>query len=192
MNKLDLEALGFTKEEIQNRVVDQAVKQLLMCSTYNEDGDEVEISSDFGRQLKKAVKQKVDETINRLAEKHILPDVGKYIENITLQQTNSWGEKTGKSMTFVEYLTNRAEHYLNEKVNYEGKSKEEVGGYSWSGTQTRITHLVHEHLHFTIAEAMKNAVKNVNSVIIPALAETCKLKLGELSTNLKVTSVINK
>lgn len=44
----------------------------------------------------------------------------------------------------------RANHYLTEKVNYKGKARGEDSHGSWTATQTRIAHLIHEHLHYNM------------------------------------------
>lgn len=129
--------------------------------------------------------KRIDKAVERIAEKHILPNVDSYIEKLTIQATNQWGEKRGERTTFLEYLIQRANNYLTEMVSFEGKSKSEASGYSWNGTQSRLTHLVHHHLHYSIDKAMKEAVGNVHSKIVPALQETVNKKLSEISIALK-------
>ena len=182
-----LESLGISKEAIEQKLVEHLAEQLLTEIQYDYDDDSEYLArSQLAKKLDALIKQHIDKTINALAEKHILPNVSSYIENLTLQTTNQWGEKKGAPVTFIEYLTQRAEDYMQEKVNFEGKSKAESGGYSWSGTQTRITHLVHQHLHYSIENAMKDALKVATSSIAVGLQETVKVKLAEVSQKLKV------
>jgi len=144
--ELTLESLGFTKEELQNRVIEQLCREVMVERGVDDEGNEGgKFPSRIAEQLKQVVKDQINATIASIAEKHILPNVHAYIENLTLQETNRWGEKTKTPVTFIEYLTARAEAYLKEEVNFEGKNKEEAGGYSWSKSQTRIAHLVHRH-----------------------------------------------
>lgn len=184
----DIESLGFTKEELQERVIERIVDSVMTSHSYDPDADrEFKIESQFVRELQKRITQQINDSINALAEKHVLPNVASYVENLTLQQTNSWGEKQGSPVTFIEYLTKRAEAYMQEKVNYEGKSKEENGAYSWSGTQTRITHLVEKHLHYSIESAMKDALKVATSEVAKGIHETARLKLNEIAAGMKVS-----
>jgi hypothetical protein len=182
-----LESLGISKDAIEQKLIEHLAQELLTEIQYNYDDDsEYRARSSLAKKLDALVKQHIDTTINALAEKHILPNVSSYIENLTLQTTNQWGEKKGAPVTFIEYLTQRAEDYMQEKVNYEGKPKSEAGGYSWSGTQTRITHMVHQHLHYSIETAMKQALQIATSGIASGLQETVKTKLSEVSQKLKV------
>jgi len=184
---LDIESLGFTKEELQERVIARICETLLSSVEYDpDDGNEYPIASKFKNAIDDRIKKQVNETINQIAEKSVLPNVSAYIEQMTIQQTNGYGESRGTPATFIEYLTARAEAYMQERVDFKGKSKEESGGYSWSGTQTRITYLVHEHLHYSIETAMKGALKIANSAIATGIQETVKLKLAEITEKLKV------
>lgn len=184
---MNLQDIGFTKEELQQRVVDQLCGQVMSTTTFDDIGDEVTFPSDLAKQLKGLVAEQVSATVTALAEKHILPNVSGYIETLTLQETNSWGERTGEPITFIEYLTARAEAYMQEKVDFDGKSKAESNGYSWSGKQTRITNLIHRHLQYSIEAAMKDALKIATGSIVTGIQETVKIQLGEISKTLKTS-----
>lgn len=180
MTTFNLESLGFTKDQIAERIIDAAVDRLLGTP-----GDEDTDQHSFSSKMREAIRARVNETIDRLATEHVLPRVSDMVENICIQETTKWGEKRGEPKTFVESLTERAEAYLAEKADYQGKSKEE-GSYSWSGMQTRITALVHQHLHFSIETAMKAALASVTSSIAKGIQETVKLKLAEAAAAMKV------
>lgn len=180
-----LKQLGITVESLQERIIERISDQILNSTWVDEDGDETKRPSQLHAKLIELVKKRIDAAINRIAEIHVLPRVTDYVENIVITETNGWGEKNGKTFTFIEYLVSRAEHYLTEKVNYEGKGKYEAKDYSWSGSQTRITHLVNNHLHYSIETAMKEALKIATSAISTGIQETVKIKLGEISSTLK-------
>lgn len=182
-----LEEIGLTKEEIQERVVDRLVERLMTDYSSGDDGRAWSRSSEFAVALEDAVKNRVDIAVNELADKHVLPNVTDYIEKLTLRETNKWGEPKGEPVTFVEYLTQRAERYMTEEVNYEGKSKEENVYESWSKSQTRIAHLIHKHLHYSIETMVKNALASANNAIASGIAETVKIKLKEVTDKLRLT-----
>jgi len=185
-----LESVGLSKDELQSRVVNRISEELLTTINIDEDGDEWMGGSELGKKLQKVVQEKIDNAVMAMADKYVLPNVDEYIEKLTLQETNKWGEQRGKKLTFVEYLVERAEAYLVEKVDYSGKAKSERDGYSWNGTQTRIAHMIHKHLHYNIEQAMENAVSSANSAISQGIQETVKIKLAEISTKLKTTVTI--
>jgi len=191
----NLEAmLGFTKEELRDRVVDRLCAQLMESSACDEDGEPITRASTFAREIQTHVKKRVDASIAALAEAHVLPNVSQYVENLVLTETNGWGEKRGKSVTFIEYLVERAEHYLLEKVDSEGRNEDERrrGGYSGRGEQTRITQLVDNHLRWSIKTAMEDALKIANGAIATGIAETVKLKLAEVVAGLQTTVAIKR
>jgi len=183
---IDLAALGFTKEELQDRVIDQIVESVMYGRYADEDGDETFRDSRFKQELDKRVQNRIDDTINGMAEKHILPNVSQYIETLTLQETNQWGEKKGKAVSFVEYLVQRAQAYMQEEVNSSGKTRAE-DGYGFSGKQTRITYLIHQHLHYSIETAMKESLAVATGEIAKGIHETARHKLNEIAASLEVT-----
>lgn len=182
-----IEALGLSKEELAERVVQRAAEQLLGDLVHDEDGEPHQPPSRFAEAMRSRIKVQIDKSIEDIAARNVLPNVGSYIENLCLQETNRWGEKVAASLTFTEYLVKRAETYLTEQVDYNGKGKSETDGYGWRGTQTRITHLVHAHLHYSIETAMKAAVAEANKAIVGGIQETVRLKLNEAAAKLKVT-----
>lgn len=174
---IDLTELGMTQEELRERVVEVIADRFI-----NIEGGY------FSKALTDLVRERLNISVKEIAEKHILPQVSQYVENLTLEETNRWGEAVGERITFTEYLVKRAEAYLREEVNPDGKSKNEMrDSCGWYKSQTRIAHLVHEHLHYSIAAAMKDAVGTVQSVVSKGLQDTVKMKLDEISKGLKIS-----
>jgi len=186
--KLDLAALGFTREELQERVVERCVKEVLTGVSYDEDGEELDSDSMFARKLHEKIRGQIDATAQAICEKHVMPIVLAHIEGLVLQKTTTWGEKQGEPIPFTSYLVQRAEAYLTETVTHDGSRPDH---YS-KGTQTRITQMVDKHLHYSIESAMKQAVEAANGAIVKGIEETVKLKLAEFSTALKVAVEVKK
>lgn len=186
MTTISLEALGLTNDEIANRIVDRYVEQLRTEHVFDEDGERFPAATTFDKEVRKRLTAAIDAKVAEIAETHVLPKVSGLFENLVLQTTNKWGERTGAPVTFVEYITQRAETWMTEKVDYQGRSEDEAGRYSWTGTQTRVAHMIHQHLHHTIERGMKDALSQLNSIVSGGIAETVKLKLGEVLAQLKL------
>lgn len=184
---MDLSELGFTREELQDRVIEGIVERLMSRRHSDEDGDSFFGTSEFADRLEKRIQKGIDDAVGAVAEKHVLPNVHAYIESLTLQTTNKWGEAQGKRVTFIEYLTERAEAYMKEDVNFEGKAKNEANGYGWSKSQTRIAHMIDAHLHYSIKSAMEGALKAANSAIAEGIEKTVKIKLDEVVKGISAT-----
>lgn len=181
---IDLETLGMTQEDLQQRVVSAMCERLMSVVVVDENGEYPD-DSPLKRRLDKSVREQIDKAIDSLAEKHVLPLVSGRIETLIIQKTNQYGEATGAPATFTEFLVKRAENYLTEQVDWNGKEKGR-DSYSWKGEQTRITFLVHQHLHHHIEQAMKKAMENANSVIVDGINATVKLKLAEIANKLEL------
>lgn len=184
--QITLEALGLSKEDIQDRVIERLCEQVLSGKGYDEDGEEFYRDSKFKQQLDERIKKQIEETINAIAAAHVLPNVTKYVESLMLQETNKWGEKKGASVTFTEYLVQRAEAYIQEQVDYDGKGRSEKDSYNWTGRTTRIAYLVHQHLHYHIETAMKQALATANGAIVGGLEGAVKASLQQALAGLKV------
>ena len=182
MGQIDLEVLGLTQEELQGRVVERICEQVLDYKA-TEDFDEEHTSMSPWRQaLDELVTDRINAKVEEMAGREILPAVGEIIENLVLQKTTEWGERRGEPVTFTEYLIQRAEFYLTEKVKHDGTKPDGYG----AATQTRICYLIDKHLHYAIESAMKKALAEANTAIVGGIEETVKMKLAEIAAALRV------
>lgn len=181
-----LAVLGLDPKEIEEKVIERIADRVLQGYGCDEDGEYV-CDSQFKRKLDEKVKDIIDARVGALAEKHVLPNVSALVENLTLQKTNQWGEATGTKFTFVEYLVHRAEAYLLEEVNHNGKARGE-DSYSWSKFGTRIAWMVDQHLAFSIKTAMETAYQNANATIVGGLKKAMEVSLENIKSSLKVTT----
>ena len=187
MDMAALAVLGLDPKEIEEKVIERIADRVLAGFSYDEDGEEFTRDSQFKRKLDAQILERVESTIAALAEKHVLPNVSAYVENLTLQKTNSWGEKTGQSQTFIEYLVARCDAYMREEVNYEGKPKG-TDSYSWTGKSTRVAYMVDKHLHWSIEQAMKRAFETANSSIVGGLKKAMEMAIDNIKSSIEITS----
>jgi hypothetical protein len=175
---MDFSALGITKEDLQKQIIDKAVSELL--------GGEVDFDALFREAIDTRAREIVEQATNSIAKEVIEPKVVGLIEGLTFQETNSWGEPKKPAKTWREMLIERAENWLSEKVNYNGKAKGEEWGWSWSPNTTRIAYMVDKHLQYEIKSAMEKALAEVNSQIAGGIAGAVKTSLAQVLTKLKV------
>ncbi len=182
--ELNLESLGITKEELQDRVIDRICERLMSRSEEDDEGHYVS-DSQFLSKLHESIRTRVDCSIEKIVEAHILPHGDQFLEKLSLQKTNRWGEKQGDSVTFIEYLTEAAEKWMTEPVDFQGKAKGS-DSFHWRAEGTRLAYMIHQHLHFHVETAMKNAIQEANSHLVQALKETASIQLDKISKGLKV------
>jgi len=190
---IDIESLGFSQEELQDRVIQRVADQVMEGVSLHDDLDDegnIRSPSSFAARIEAIVQERIDATIADIAEKHLLPNVSEYIEKFTIQRTNEWGEAKGEPKTFTEYLVERAENYIVEPVDYNGKTKGESGGFSFHANQTRIVHLIDKHLQYHISVAVGNALKDLNSRLSQGIADTVKAQLAKALQKLKVEAKV--
>lgn len=64
--ELNLETLGFSKEELQNRVVEKIANDLFLQNAYDPDEGEFRTDSKFGREIQALVKKRIDDKVEGL------------------------------------------------------------------------------------------------------------------------------
>lgn len=180
--------LGLSPEELQDRIIERAVSALLETTEYYEDGDTFTDHSPLAQRLQKSVKETIDAKIAEIAEKHVLPNVSTYIENVQLQKTNEWGEKQGKPVTFIEYLVQRANAYMVEEVGHDGKTKSESGYSGYRAYGTRIAYMIDRHLQYSIHSAIETALKNANSTMAEGLTKACQIAINEAAQKFAIVA----
>ncbi|HAJ45595.1 MAG TPA: hypothetical protein DCL54_03325 [Alphaproteobacteria bacterium] len=190
MTNISLSSLGLTEETLADRVVDKIAGSLLESLQYDEDGGEWHGDSKFAQRLSSQVANRLNKIVDDLAEKHVIPRATEMIETLVLQETNKWGEKIGKPVTFIEYLTQRAENWVREEVSFDGKTKGQ-DSYGWKKAGTRIEYMIDKHLQYSIDRAMREAVGAAHQSIIGGLKDAVNIKLGEIAIQLK-TEVVKK
>lgn len=187
-----LEALGISPEELTNRIVDAAVEQLLTSTGFNPESEsEYSYESRFKREIEKRVQESVDTKIAALAQAHVLPRVGELIEAADMRKTNSYGEAKGPSMTFKEYIANRAEVYMTEDVDYHGNSKADLEAknestYNWRNCGPRLTVLMRSYIRDSLEKQATAAVADVNKVIADNIKKAAVDAISAAAANLKV------
>lgn len=191
MSGIDLAALGIKPEELQDRVIERICEKVLTGVSYNDEDGEYEVDSSFKRRLDQRITQHIEGAVTKLADTYVKPGIEQMVESLTLQQTNKWGEKTGEKMTFIEYLTKRADAYFTEPVNHNGKTREE-DNYSWNASTTRGAYLINQHLKYSINTALEKALKDVNSRIAGGIEQAIKMELNEVLGKLKVTATTGR
>ena len=190
MNTIDLAIIGLSQEDLQARLIETLCDRAMTGISYDEDGDPWKGDSRFAVKLKDAIQKRIDAAVDLVADTHITPLLAGKIESFTLQATNEWGEAKGAPVSFIEYLTERAEKYMIEPVDSNGKSEAECrrSGNSFYGKgTTRISQAIDKHLEYSIKVAMERALADAQSQITKSMAEACKMALADVQQKLKVT-----
>lgn len=184
--EITFESLGITKEQITERVIDQIARSIMRGTMCDDDPEyECTASSNFEKMMKEVVKKHIEVSINRMAAIHLLPRISYYIENLCLQQTNKWGEKTAEPVSFIQYLISKAEAYIIEPVNQNGKTRSEESCSPWRESTTRIAYLINEHLRRSISEAMIEALSLANKSVRQGLENAVKIALASIQVQVK-------
>ena len=175
---LKLTDLGISEAELREQLLERATQGIVDAFVHDE-----EINSVF----KGIVEEAADASAERASAEVIGPLFDTGIESVILQQTTRWGDAVGEPVTFREYLVQRAEGYLVERVDFEGKTEKESRHHQFKASQTRIAYMIDQHLQYHITTMMKDAMGQVNAALAEGVAEAVKIKIGEVADSLKLT-----
>lgn len=190
MNELEL--LGFTKEELRSRVIERICDQMLEAHFYDhEEGEAPPKSMKFSKALSAMIERRIEQAVQKVAAATIEPSIEEFVRAFQIQETNSYGEKRGASVSFTEFLVARAEAYIKEPVDHNGYSQAEsrAKGNSWYGDRnstTRVCYLIHEYFGSRIKSEMVSAVQAANNAIVGGIQEAVKISLSEITAALKI------
>lgn len=172
---MKIEDLGLSKNDLVKLIVDKIFEEFYIDSQRH-----------YEETINKEIRERIDKTIEDIGEKEIFPKVKEKIENICIEQTNNFGEKKGEPLTFIEYITKRAEEYMLEPVDRTGKSIDK-GSYAYNkDAHTRLMWLVSNSLSYSIECAVKDMLKDANKTIAKSIQETVTQTLKEVSQKIKI------
>lgn len=186
MNTKDaLEAIGLSRDELEGKVVAAITEGLLSEWASDEDG-EGRTNTPLANKLRKLITEQIDKKLASLAQKHVLPGIGKLVEKMLLTPTNTYGEPKGPPETLAEYMTRRAEDFLKESVDCNGRKD----SYSSSFNQPRIMWLVDKYLQNSIQTAVANSLQSANTTlgeqITKAVVSACDKAIKGLRVEAKI------
>jgi len=188
MNLETLEALGITKKDLINRVVEQCVEALLYNKDFDEDGNPHLCISHFQSEIEQKIKKTVDDKIVEIANVHVLPKIGEMIENANFQETNGFGEAKGPRKTFIEYIAARADNYMLEKVDSRGMSKSECERvYDWRDAGSRITVIMQLYIKEVLERAARDSLKDINSTMVKAIRQSALDAVASVAKDFKIS-----
>lgn len=183
MADLDLRSLGISDDEpidcVVNRIAD------LVLGDWTAASETGRPHKSFAALIEDRVVARANAAIDEIAAKHVLPNVAEYVEKLCLQETNRWGEATGRKMTFVEYLVERAEAWIKEPVDYKGQPKPK-DSFGWTQRGTRVSHMIHEYLDHQIKTAITAALKDLNGIVTLGLRDAVVVQIKGVPDRLKV------
>lgn len=187
---ITLESLGLSVEQMQDRLVEAMIDRFLTSRVSDEDGEPVAIASRFQDSIREAILTRVDESVERMIAPALDGSITAYIDNYKIKTTNNYGEPKREPETITEYIIRRANEYLTEGVNFEGKSKKEYSAagrdsYGYKDATTRVAFLIDKRLNDEIAKAMQEALKTANEAITGGLKSAVAFELNKINAKLK-------
>ena len=187
---IDFEAIGLTKKEVQDRLIETLADRMLKAKGWDNDGYEISLPSTLRHQLDELITKRMDRAVQAAFDATVPSTIDEFVASYKIKQTNEYGEAKGRELSFVEFITERVQGYLLEPVDYQGVSEREAKakGNSWyqrDKTNNRITHMLNSRLEAAINEGIEKAFKDTKSLLaggIEAAVLTHLKQFGETLT----------
>lgn len=176
---INLEQLGITQEQLIEKVVDRISEELLW------DAEDGYANSKFARRVKKHIDEKVNASVSAVADKYMVPAFLEHLEGMRFETTNGYGEPKTEPKTLREFIAHRAENYLDEVVDREGKTRRQ--GNSFAEYGTRAKWLVDRFFTGSVTVKLKEYVDAANDHLSKGLTGALTDGINELLTKLNVT-----
>lgn len=180
-----LEALGITREDVLACTVKELAKQILGQDDEGE-YESPNLEAMVSRETRKFIDEKVMETVRAECDKAFTPLIESRLADYTFQQTNSWGEKLGRTLTITEFLVQRIDAYMMEEVDSNGRSQEECRARhdSFYKKGTRVSQAIDRYFEISMKTAMDQVLKDGASILTEGIKKAAEGALGDIHKRL--------
>lgn len=191
---MNLQDLGITPEELQERLVTKLAEDFLTTTYSDEYGDPVERPSSIKKQLDAQLKKTIDAKFEDLAQRLIAPNLEKLITELVIQRTNEFGQVKGEPQTFIEYLVDRANKYIEEPVDDKGRTQEEFkrdgNSYGWKAAGSRLIVQIDKYLSNAIKEAVIKLVQTQGKSFAEGIRRETLAAINQVTAKMTVAVTV--
>lgn len=178
---IPLEALGFSREEIQNKIVDAAVEDLLSGVSVDDEGNAHRMASRLRESFNTELTQRIADTVSNLVSTLVTPE---YIRATTFPRYSKYGEKKGDPLTFKEFVEQCVSKILDAKVDDSGKILE-PGSYGYDRGKHFMSGLVEKAVERELREAIQKGLINIQQEVTNALKAAATEIITKITASIK-------
>lgn len=113
MDSVEIVGISFTREEILTKLVGDCASSLGFEEDY--------IVSRIEGLVNDRIRKSLDAAAQKVCETVMAPALERVVTEKIITETNKYGEKIKKTMTFTEYLVDRVTEFLEEEVDASGR-----------------------------------------------------------------------
>lgn len=184
--ELTCEQLGITPDDIADRVATKIATTMLASFTDDFDDDtgepiKTETPTKFRSLVQARVNAKVSAAVDAITERVLGNALETKITALRFPQTNSYGEPKAEPLTLLEFIAKRADTYLSEQVDHEGRSG---GAMYGSARNPRVVWMLEKYLASRIKDSMDTALRAANAQIVGGIEATVKANLKDIADRL--------
>jgi hypothetical protein len=179
-----LNSLGLSAEEIERKIIQQCTDDLMRQYYTHEDGESAgHGKSTIVEKLEEKMAERIDAALEKVVSERFSAQLPQLLADFIFTPTSRYGEKKGKPRTFLEYVTDHAKEWAEQRVNDQGSvvGKDQ---YSYSNHKTRFQRLLDEKVSADVNAALAQILKDGHSILITGLADELKRRMTEMAESL--------
>lgn len=190
-----LATLGITREDVLNCTVKELVKQIL-GNDHDQDDEDFSYSgleTRVNRETQKFIEAKLTDQVSAKCSEVFTPLIESNLADFTLQQTNTWGEKVGRTLTLTEFVVMRVDAFMKEEVDSNGRTAEECRARhdSFYKKGTRVSQAIDRYFEISMKTAMDQVLKDGASILTEGIKKAAEGALGDIHKRLTARVEIN-
>jgi CRISPR/Cas system type I-B associated protein Csh2 (Cas7 group RAMP superfamily) len=187
---ISIEDLGITKQEMQDRVVNQLCNEI----TGRHD-DESEYSyfseSSIKTKMREYLQEIVDKKTREVIDEKVLANFEKYLQELIIKPSSRWGEKEEAPVSIEDYIEKTISLTMAETVDSTGRGREDRS-YSYYGSHsTRLEYLINRKISAEIETSFKSVLVDVKASLQSHIEAQIKNKLTETKISFNVSGYVS-
>jgi len=187
---MDLKELGFTQEELQQKVVETIVHDLMKQKNYDYDEDCACLGdSAFSRKLSSMMDDKIEESMRAMFEQKASGEIKVMIDEFIINHTDKCGEKINESESLSQFIVKKAESILNERVKFNGVKSD---SYNSRDTTTRLEYMFNKAFDGKVSKLIDESVDHIKQTIENSLEESIQQRISTAFTKMRANLTISK
>lgn len=178
---IPFEALGISRDELINKIVDAAVEDLLSSVSTDDEGNSYKMSSRLREDFNTELTKRISSTVSGLVDSLVTPE---YIRTTTFPRYSKYGEKKGDPLTFKEFVEQCVNKILDSRIDDSGKILE-PGSYGYDRGKHFMSGLVEKTIERELREAIQKGLINIQQEVTNALKAAATEIITKITASIK-------
>jgi hypothetical protein len=174
---LTAEDIGLSQDEVQSRVVEAIADQIVTTASCDDEGNVHKRRASFVTRMENTVESVIRQRAEKLIDSQLEAVIDKILSS-GFQPVDSYGEPKGEKTTLRDMIKKKAEAFLSERVDKNGKTADRYA----DPVGTRLDVAMQKHVDGVCTATVQNELKTA--------VEAAKGKIGTMVAKVIVEKLL--